>query len=58
MAYSDFIPRMEKWLAVRGLPADDILFCTQFVHTGDPEYLIPANDQEGDKIRPRNGPAT
>lgn len=58
MAYSDFIPRMEKWLAVRGLPADDILLCTQFVHTGDPSYLIPANDPEGEKIRPRNGPAT
>jgi len=48
MPYSDFIPRMEKWLAARGLPAEEILFCTQFVHSGDPQYIITAA-QEGDK---------
>ena len=49
MAYTDFIPRMEKWLVVRGLPADEILQCTQFVHTGDTAYLIQANDSEDNK---------
>ena len=48
MAYSDFIPRMEKWLAARGLPAEEILLCTQFVHSGDPQYIIAAA-QDGDK---------
>ena len=58
MAYSDFIPRMEKWLTVRGLSAEETLFCTQFVHTGDPAYLVQADSPEEKKNQATDAPVT
>lgn len=48
MSINDLIPRMEKLLTAYGLPADDILQCTQYVHTGDPIYLLFVEDGENE----------
>ena len=45
----DVIPRLEKWLAAYGIPAGDILQCTQFVHTGDSKYLITPEGKKEDQ---------
>ena len=42
----DFFPRLEKWLAARGIPAEEILQCTQFIHTGDSTYLVTVEGKE------------
>lgn len=49
MNYADLFPRMEKWLAAYGLPAEDVLQCTQFVSTGDPTYLIVETELDDEK---------
>lgn len=49
MSYLDDIPRMEKWLTIRGLPAKEILLCTQYVHTGDPAYILTEEDAKKDQ---------
>lgn len=45
----DVFPRLEKWLSAIGLPAEKILMCTQYVHTGDPAYIITAEDVKKDQ---------
>lgn len=57
MSVNDFFPRMEKWLTAYGLPADAILLCTQYVHTGDPVYLTDCEDG-GNKTSGHDGTMT